>query len=369
VNHKQKAIGKSILVDAREFVHGRFTGIGRVLEGLNDALAASGIAKNVILAAHGEGLIPSLLKERENIKVKEIPASFMKSEKCLSDLTREGFSLFISPYPKLPLFGCHCASIHIIHDVLDLTHPAYKKRRKAFVDGIRLKRALRKADLTWYDSSWSMSETEKLTGYIGSNPKVRYPGIDEKFNPTRSFDNGNVLRRYGLEPGYILVVGNGLPHKNLGAILEIANKLDKKIVFVGVTGNKQSYWQSKYPDEKATWIKHVTEEDLPAIIKGAFCLAQPSTAEGYGYPPMEAMACGVPAVVSDIPVLVETTGGNALVADPGDAKTWMNAFLKLENKDVYTRQVKKGLQWVDPLRGRKGWERHISDIENLMTHS
>jgi glycosyltransferase involved in cell wall biosynthesis len=369
VNHKQKTIAKSILVDAREFVHGRFTGIGRVLEGLTDALAASEIAKQVVLTAYEEDLIPSVLKGRENLKVREIPVSFLKSEKALSSLSKQEFSIFISPYPKLPLFGCHCKSIHIIHDILDLTHPAYRKRIKSYFDTFRLRMALRKADLSWYDSSWSLNETKKYTGLTGSNPKVRYPGIDEKFNPARSPDRDSILSKYGLETGYILIIGNGLPHKNLGAILEIANLLVRKIVFVGVPQQNQSYWQSRYPDRNTVWIPHVTEDDLPAIIKEAFCLAQPSTAEGYGYPPLEAMACGVPAVVSDIPVLVETTGGNALTGHPDDSNIWLQTFRRLENDSTYQEQVEKGLRWVEPLRGRKAWQNYISDIEELLERS
>jgi glycosyltransferase involved in cell wall biosynthesis len=355
-----------ILLDAREFVHSRFTGIGRVLEGLTNALVASGIVEHIVLTAYDEGLLPSLLKETENIKVKEIPASFIKSEKCLSDLTGKDFSLFISPYPKLPLFGCHCPSVHIIHDILDLTHPAYRKMIKSIFDSFRLRRALRKADLSWYDSSWSLNETKKYTGLIGRNPRVRYPGIDEKFKFSIAKNQHEALAKYKLEPGYVLVIGNGLPHKNLGIILEIADLLNKTIAFVGVPEKNQSYWQSKYPDEKAAWIKHVTEEDLPAIIKGAFCLAQPSTAEGYGYPPLEAMACGIPTVVSDIPVLVETTGGNALAAHPHDSKIWLETFEKLENGSTYQELVEKGLKWVEPLRGRKAWQDYISDIEELL---
>jgi glycosyltransferase involved in cell wall biosynthesis len=369
VNHKLETIAKSILVDAREFVHGRFTGIGRVLEGLTDALAASEIAENVNLAVYVADVIPPQLKDRENLKVIEIPVSFLKSEKVLSDFSKKECTLFISPYPKLPLFGCHCASIHIIHDVLDLTHPTYRKRIKSFFDTFRLRMALKKADLTWFDSSWSLNETEKLTGYTGRNPKVRYPGIDEKFNANRSQSEPEALMKYGLEPGYILIIGNGLPHKNLGAILEIANELDKKILLVGVPENKQRYWQSRYPDKNTGWITHVTEDDLLAIIKGAFCLAQPSTAEGYGYPPLEAMACGVPAVVSEIPVLVETTGGNALTADPHDPEIWLQTFRSLENDSTYQEQVEKGLQWVEPLRGRKAWQVYISDIEELLERS
>ena len=70
------------------------------------------------------------------------------------------------------------------------------------------------------------------------------------------------------------------------------------------------------------WIRHVEEQHLPALLRGAFCLVQPSLVEGYGYPPLEAMACGMPAIVSGIPVLMETTGNYALSAPPYDPAAW-----------------------------------------------
>jgi glycosyltransferase involved in cell wall biosynthesis len=357
---------EGILIDTREFVHGRFTGIGRVTEGLTDALAESGIAKQVILTAYNEGLIPSSLKGRENIKVEEIPVCFLKSEKALSDLSKRQVSIFISPYPKLPLFGCHCQSVHTIHDVLDLTHPAYKRRFKAFFDAFRLRRALRKASLNWYVSEWSLKETVKLCGLAGKNPRIRHNGIDNRFYPKGIESGEPVLREYGLEPGYILVVGNGLPHKNLGVVLEISLRLNKQLVFVGVPEKNRKYWLGQYSQSRAIWIDYASEEDLPTLIRSAFCLAQPSTEEGYGYPPLEAMACGVPAVVSEIPVLVETTGGNALTAHPYESKIWLECFEKLNNHSLYKEQVQKGLKWVEPLRGRKAWQGHILDIEELL---
>ena len=358
----------NVLIDAREFVSEKLTGIGRVLEVLTDALAESDTIKEVILTVSSPDVVPDRLRNRKKIQIQIISKSFLKSEKTLSDLSRTGIKFFISPYPKLPLFDCHCKSVHIIHDVLDLTHPLYRKRFKVLFDGWRLKRALKKADLTWYDSSWTMEETKKYAGYTGKNPKVRYPGIDERFNIKNDENQNEVLSKYDLQAGYILIIGNGLPHKNLGVILKIANQLSRKIVFAGVSPRNQNYWYKRYPELKATWINHVTDDDLPFLIKGSFCLAQPSTVEGYGYPPLEAMACGIPAVVSNIPVLAETTGGNALVADPADHRTWIEAFEALENKDIYENQIGKGLQWVEPLQGRKGWQKHIADIEKLLSN-
>lgn len=358
---------EKIFIDCREFVQGKFTGIGRVLEGLLDALAQNLPTTALYVLTHDAHAVPERLKRHQCIQVNEIAASFLRSEKVLADFVRKNSGLFISPYRKLPLIGHRCKMINIVHDVLDLTHPTYRKRFKGIIDVKRLKMALKKADLTWYDSSWSMAETKKLVGISGKNPRVRYLAVDDKFYIKRTREDiDDTLRRYQLQSEYILVLGNGLPHKNLGIILQSAAKCHRAIVFAGVPENNQAFWQSLYPGIRAAWIPFVAEDDLPAIIQGAFCLAQPSTAEGYGYPPLEAMAGGIPAIVSRIPVLVETTGGCALTAEPGDPTQWRNAFLALENSDVYAMQVSKGTTWVRKFKGYTAWNKYVADIRELI---
>jgi len=359
-------MGRRVLIDAREFVQNRSTGIGRVLEGLIDAMAESEYLENITLAVTDSQTVPSGLKDRQKVVMITIPESFAKSEKSLSGLSKENYSLFISPYPKLPLFGCHCPSVHTVHDVLDLTPTAYKNRLKVFFDRLRLRMALKKANLTWYVSSWSMEETVSLLGFSGRNPKVRYSGIDDMFRAGSNERDADVLRKYGLRSGYILVLGNGKPHKNLGVVLETSDMLARRVVFVGVPKANRKRWKRLYPSAKTMWINYAPEEELPSIIKGAFCLAQPSTAEGYGYPPLEAMACGVPAVISNIPVLIETTNGHALSADPCAPRDWIEAFEALEDKEIYMNRVDMGLKWVDRFQGRKSWKDHLADIENLV---
>lgn len=357
---------KRIVIDGREFLPGKRTGIGRFLEGLIDALAGSELDVEIILACFSKDSIPLRLKNRERVKVKEVPRGFLYSEKTLSDLSRHQVSLFISPYPKLPLFGLYCLAVNTIHDVLDLTYPAYRRRIKVFFDMLRLKKALKRADLTWYVSSWSRKETIKLVRFAGKNPRVRFSGIDEYFTPAKRTDRKNGIKKYQLEPGYILVIGNGMVHKNLGVLLKASDKIPRNLVFVGVSQENQNYWKISYPQAKAKWIRYVDDEDLLSIMRSAFCLAQPSMIEGCGFPPLEAMACGVPAVVSHIPVLVETTGGNTLVANLEDSREWVKAFETLENKDIYRNQIEKGLKWIQTLQGRSGWQKHISDIEEIL---
>jgi glycosyltransferase involved in cell wall biosynthesis len=362
----QKETNRQILVDAREFTTGRLTGIGRVIEGLIDALAESDSVDKIILAVFDPKAIPWRLRNRQKIEAERVPASFLKSEKALSNLSKDGMKLFISPYPKLPLFGVHCRTVNMIHDVLDLTHPAYRRRIKALFDGYRLKKALRSADLTWYVSSWSLEETNRYAGFTGNDARVRYNGLDDTFTPNKGKNEEETLDKYQLKPGYVLSLSNGLPHKNLGVILEIVDQVKRKIVFAGVPAKNQPHWKSKYPGARNIWINYVAEEDLPAILRGAFCLLQPSTAEGYGYPPLEAMACGIPAIVSDIPVLRETTGGNGLLADPGNPASWLDAIESLEETNLYHEKINRGLNWTKAFRGRSAWTKHIADIEELM---
>lgn len=354
----------NILVDGREFVPSRRTGISRFLQNLLEALVDSDIPARVVLAAPSEDAVPHAL--RHKIDVTEVPAEFITSERILSKLTKKAVGLFISPYSKLPLFGNCCPAIHTIHDILYLTHPTYRSRIKFLFDRQRLVVALKRSSLTWYDSEWSLKETLKYVGITGGNPRVRHLAIGDIFTEDSSASDVQAAQKYQLPPGYIIVLGNGLPHKNLGVLLAITREIKRQLVFVGVRKGTERHWRSKYPSSKGRWISHVNDADLPALLRRAFCLLQPSLCEGYGYPPLEAMACGIPAVVSSIPVLLETTGGRALTADPNQPKAWLDAIRILENKEFYLTQVSRGLEWVGPQRGRKAWRRHIADIEELL---
>lgn len=352
-----------ILIDAREFLPGRITGIGRFLQGLICSLSDMDVLK-ILLVVYKIKYVPSELWEKSSLQFQEAPINFFTSEKLLSDLSRSKYDVFISPYRKLPLFGCYCKSVITVHDVLDLTMSIYAKRLKRIIDIFRLKRDLRQSDLTWFVSSWALYQTNALVGFSGNNPKIRYQPINEKFFTIKTIEE-DVLARYGLTPGYILSLGNGLPHKNLGVLLQISGNIKRSLVFAGISKKNKLYWEKRFPKAKVTWIEYVHEEDLPSIISSAFCLAHSSIAEGYGYPPLEAMACRVPAVVSRIPVLVETTGGNALTAESDKPNQWRKAFDSLEDRRKYAEQVEKGALWLQLLRENKLWEKYVTDILEL----
>lgn len=224
---------RSILIDGREFVPGRFTGIGRVLSGLLSALSLSHGEFRLCVALYRDGALPKPVRGLSQIETVCLPSFFILSELRLSLLTRHRRCLFISPYPKLPLFGCACPCIHIVHDVLYMAHGAGKARPRYLLEKWRLKNALRRATLTWFDSNFSLRETSRIAGFTGRNPRVRYPGVEPRFTTAAMPNERDVLSKYHLAPGYILSAGNGLPHKNLGVLLRISHLLERELVFVG----------------------------------------------------------------------------------------------------------------------------------------
>ena len=356
----------TIVVDGREFIPGRITGIGRVLSGLLRSLSDWDRCKKILLAVNLTEGVPQALKKDSRIRLTQLSASPLTFEKQLIALSRGGANLFISPYPKLPFLETHCPAVNIIHDVLYLKQTHCRGRIKRLLSVLRLKLALNRAALTWYDSKSSLTETQQLVGYTGKRPRVRYPGLDQKFRPVCEDNDQSVLQKYKLAPGYILVVGNGRPHKNLGVLLQIQSRLRRRLVLIGVSGLHKNSWQAAWPSARAVWIERIADDELPALMRAAFCLAQPSTAEGFGYPPLEAMACGTPAIVSSISVLCETTGGYALFADPNEPGDWLDALTALEKVSLYRSQATKGLRWTSTLRGKKAWNGYIEDISQVL---
>jgi glycosyltransferase involved in cell wall biosynthesis len=347
---------RTLLVDGREFVSGRRTGIGRFLEGLLRAVRSLNPEWQLEVLLDRGCELPLSLKGVKTITA-EGAGEFAFSRQCVK-LSRSA-DLYISPYPKLPLLSLYCPMIHTVHDVFYLTHGTYRRKRlRTMVAKWRLNRSLSRATLTWFVSAESKRACEDLVGPV-EHAAIRYSPVESGFSPVSPESSS-------LE--YFLCVGNGMPHKNVEILLRAIRGTDLKLKCVGISEEAKRRMMAQFSDvgEQVQFLRGVDDTKLIELYRNAIALLLPSLEEGYGFPPLEAMACGTPAIVSDIPVLRESTGGEAVYCHPHDADMWLRAMLEIQDEEVREGYRLRMLNWVQGRQGEKGWQKHLDDMRSLM---
>jgi len=172
-------------------------------------------------------------------------------------------------------------------------------------------------------SEHARSELLELFGWLDGDRITVLPlAVDARFRPVPP-DPG----RFGLDGPYVVCLGAVQPRKNLGRLLEAWATLrargDLDGAVLAIAGRlKQDGDEFAATAERlgiadaVRWLGYVADEDVPALLAGARCLAFPSLYEGFGLPVVEAMATGCPVVTSDAPSLPEAADGAALLVDP-----------------------------------------------------
>jgi glycosyltransferase involved in cell wall biosynthesis len=147
-----------------------------------------------------------------------------------------------------------------------------------------------------------------------------------------------ILRRHGLDPGrFVLVVGNLVAHKNLSVLGAITAELERRGLVLAIAGSVAPgvYRAATGVGAGAEVLRlgRVTDGELRALYEGAACLLFPSRYEGFGLPPVEAMACGCPVLATPGGAVEEVCGDGVLYADMGDPGAIAAAMARLLDED------------------------------------
>lgn len=188
-------------------------------------------------------------------------------------------------------------------------------------------------------------------------------GIDlNKFAPT-----SEIVRK---SEGYLLVVGASYPHKNIEELLENWHswKGRYKLKIASSRGKHKLFLESLVRKfelvNDVEFLGYISDEELVKLYQNCSALVFPSLCEGFGMPPLEVMACGRPAIVSDIPVHKEIMRDAAIYVTPGNSESWRNAFNILNDEKQITAKVNAGLELVKQYT----WERSGDKLlEALLT--
>ena len=202
---------------------------------------------------------------------------------------------------------------------------------------------------------------------------VTYLAADAMFRPLQDpVRLAEVRTRYGTGERFILCVGNLQPRKNVRTLIDAYVRLRRadatraRLVIVG-----RKVWshddifaaarESGY-EEALVFTDYVPDDDLVALYNAAEVFVYPSLFEGFGLPPLEAMACGTPVVTSNTSALPETVGDAALTVDPRDAEALATALARvLDDADLRARLAERGLHRAQSF----SWERTAHAISEV----
>lgn len=269
--------------------------------------------------------------------------------------TRDGIDLLHAPGYVAPLF-CSIPTVVTIHDVIALKFPRYCRTGNALHYRAVMPLAARRAARVITVSENSKKDIIEELNVEEDRIDVVPNGIDPAF---RRIEDTALLSRmrgaYGLPNKILLFVGNLEPKKNIRCIIESFHELKKtrsvphKLVIVGRRGwlyRKLGRTVAELDlGRDVLFVGNVTREDLVLLYNAADVFLFPSLYEGFGMPPLEAMACGTPVVTSNTSSLPEVVGGAAITVDPRDVGALTEAVLAVMN-DAGLREdlIHRGLE-------------------------
>jgi len=275
---------------------------------------------------------------------------------------RRGLELFHATSFPSPLLRV-CPLVVTIHDQA----PRLDRRRLPFRTGLRgfsarayydfmNGYAMRSADHIITVSEQARRDILRFHPYLPAEKiSVIYHGISETFAPADGVEQARVRTRHRLPESYFLYLGTVNPGKNLVRVLEAFDALRRepgwthKLVAVARRDPRYEefyrYWE-RYPGRDAVvLLDYVDKPDLPGLYSGAHALVFPSEHESFGFPLLEAFACGTPVITSNVSALPETAGGAALLVDPYSVHAIASACRELARNEPLRRElIAKGMR-------------------------
>lgn len=263
---------------------------------------------------------------------------------------KSGVDLLHVPSPWAPT-PVPVPLVATIHDVTPLLYP----RSVGLLLRMRYKRQLaRTLEEASRVITVSRISYSALSAYSGVNPaKVRviYNGVSEEFQSAGEDALAAVRHRYSLPDRFAFWVGDFRPEKNLHFLIQAWSRLQRRLPepMPLVLAGAQSGQYKKIRDdvarmgmtENVLFPGFIRADDLPAVYSAAVVFLFPSLYEGFGLPPLEAMACGTPCVVSNSSSLPEVMGSAALLFNPTSLDSFEECVLRLLTDPVLYEELKQ----------------------------
>jgi glycosyltransferase involved in cell wall biosynthesis len=281
----------------------------------------------------------------------------------------------------LPPLASPCPSVVNIYDLTVYRHPRTMEARSKWPLKLLLPAAVSRADTIITLSEFTKQEiierwphARHKVEVVPGAPSLRFDGPSAASERAGA---GKVLERYGVRRPYVLCVGTTEPRKNIPRMLKAFELLhamgakDTQLVVVGRRGwglrAERQEWESSPVRSFVNFTGYVPDEVLALLYRHADLFFYPSLYEGFGLPPLEAMAAGTCVVASNRASLPECLGEAALLADPLDSEALAKALLRvLRDPDLREAYSLKGLQQAKKYSWHRSAEKTLAIYRELV---
>ncbi len=366
-------------------------GIGRYARELVYAILAASSPHHFVLMAAAAGLGERWTREQQHVR--EVAADTTSLRFRTLPLTDDWMArlwqrlrlplpaewitgrvdMFYSPDFVLPSLQQRTRAILTVHDLSFLRHPeTFPPKLGAYLEKA-VPRSVARADLILADSEATRSDLIDLLQVPPAKVITLYSGVSSRFSPQATDgERARLQVHYGVGARpYILSVGTVQPRKNYIRLMEacdlLAAQRDLDLVIVG-----RPAWLAEPIVAAAEQRPYVhmmgffDDADLPALYRQAALLAFPSVYEGFGFPPLEAMACGTPVVASTASSVPEVVGEAGLLLDPLDVPAWTAALTQgLDDTALRKRLRQAGVARAAEFTWAKAAQQWLSVVESL----
>ena len=344
---------KNIYINGR-FLSQRVTGVQRfarevtsALDNLQESALSELKGKVYLVAPQGDFTLPSL----SHIELIQNGRSHghLWEQIELPRLARGG--LLFNPCGPAPFF--HPLQVTVLHDAAIYAAPAGYSWQFRMWHKILNWRTSQNARLLFTVSNFSKDQLTKYCGVPEERIRVVSPSGNHILNASA---DPSVLARYGLaeQVPYVFSVGSRQANKNFRIFAEVAEILrDSPVRFLVVGSTNSSVFRGAIThDQNMTFTDFISDGELRSVYEHAMCFVFPSLYEGFGIPPLEAMACGCPVLASNATSIPEACGDAALYFDPLNAQTLANSITKA----LYDPEILSSLRELGRARaGQTTW--------------
>ena len=364
-------------IDAR-LVHYSRAGIGQYILGLVEALSEIDHENEFVLLQSRKD--HTLLTDQENFLRKSLwTPSHHRLEQLFLPLEITPLRLDVLHSPDfIPPFRRDCKSVITVHDLAFLLYPHFLTQESACYYG-QIDRAVRHADHIIADSSSTKRDIISFLGVPESKITVIYAAANPMY---RSVDDDMALRevrkKYAIDRPFLLFVSTIEPRKNLPTLLRAFRKLlddyrvEAKLVVAGQRGwscdEVFAVAESLSLIDELAFLGHVPLNDLVLLYNAARAHVHPSFYEGFGLPPLEAMACGTPTIVANVSSLPEVVANAGILVAPEDVDGWTVAMWRVLTDDsLHSELTEKGLKRAQHFSWQKAAQETLDLYKRLET--